>query len=139
MLVRSALSRTPLPRTPIVPTPFVPASEAQRAKVAGQDCVVCGRRPCDPAHLVPQRLGGCAHRDCVIALCRTHHRLYDAAELPLAAYLGTRFSLERRHALTHVSPWPLCRALAGGGWPDPPASGPSRPRLKSRNRSRSTR
>jgi hypothetical protein len=139
MLARSHLRRTPLPRTPIVPTPFVRASNAQRRKVARRRCAVCGRRPCDPAHLVPQRLGGCANPDCVIALCRTHHRLYDAAELTLAAFLGTRFTLERRHALTHVSPWALCRALAGGGWPDPPASGPAHLHEASPNRSRSTR
>jgi hypothetical protein len=139
MLARSRLRRAPLPRTPIVPTPFVPASTAQRRKVARRSCAVCGRRPCDPAHLVPQRLGGCANPDCVIALCRTHHRLYDWGRLALAAYLGGRFRLEREHALTHVSPWALCRALAGGSWPDPPLTGPSRVRGAPPNRSRSTR
>jgi hypothetical protein len=49
--------RTPPPRTLISP-----ASEAQRAKVAHQPCLVCGRRPVDPAHLVPRSLGGCDHR-----------------------------------------------------------------------------
>jgi hypothetical protein len=51
-------------------------------------CVVCERAPVDPAHLVPQRLGGCAHPDCVVPLCRTHHRLYDHGALRLGLYLG---------------------------------------------------
>ena len=99
--------------------PRDPASPAQRAKVAAQPCVVCGRGPVDPAHLVPQRLGGCPHRDCVIALCRTHHRLFDRARLSLAPYLGDGFRREWTHALSHVEADELQRALESGGWPPP--------------------
>lgn len=104
---------------PLEVVPRVPASAEQRLKVAGQCCAVCARSPVDPAHLVPRRLGGCSHPDCVIALCRTHHRLFDSRRLALAPYLGGRFRRERVHALTHVGAAELRDALAGGGWPPP--------------------
>ena len=97
----------------------VPASVAQGRRVAGRRCLVCGRRPVDPAHLVPRRLGGCDSPDCVVALCRTHHRLYDTARLALAPYLGDGQRGELRHALTHVTGGELRLALAGAGWPAP--------------------
>ena len=100
----------------ITPTPLVPASNEQRAKVANLACIVCDRKPADPAHLVPRKRGGCDHADCVIPLCRTHHRLYDSAELNLAAHLGRACRLERQHARQHVSAGELRRALAGRGW-----------------------
>lgn len=108
-----------LERKPIIPMPRIAASPEQREKVARQRCVVCGRRPVDPAHLVPQRLGGCASPDCVIALCRTHHRLFDSGRLALAPYLGLGFRREKAHALLHVSARKLKRALKGAGWPAP--------------------
>jgi hypothetical protein len=102
----------------LVSLPLVPASEAQRRKVASRRCAVCGRRPADPAHLVPRRLGGCGDADCVIPLCRTHHRLYDGGLLALAPYLGRGYRRERAHALTHATAARLRRALAGEGWPE---------------------
>lgn len=107
-------------RAPVVPVPLVPASEAQRSKVAGMRCVVCERAPVHPAHLVPQRLGGCAHPDCVIPLCRTHHRLYDHGQLALRPHLGRGWRAERAHALLHASRAALRRSLQGGGWPAKP-------------------
>jgi predicted restriction endonuclease len=54
------------------------ASVVQRAEVAGLRCLVCGAATrIDPAHLVPRSLGGCDEADCVVPLCRTHHRAYD--------------------------------------------------------------
>lgn len=103
----------------INPVPRVPASEDQRLKVASIGCVVCGRAPADPAHLVPRRLGGCDHRDCVIALCRPHHRLFDTGRLALAPYLGSGLRRERGHALCHAGAAELREALEGGGWPAP--------------------
>jgi hypothetical protein len=100
----------------MLPTPLVPASPAQRAKVAALGCIVCVRGPVDPAHLVPQRLGGCADPACVLPLCRVHHRLYDHGELRLAPYLGRNWQRELAHALTHASHDALARALDGGGW-----------------------
>jgi hypothetical protein len=108
-----------LKRARIVPVPHVAASAEQRRKVATMRCAVCGRRPVDPAHLVPQRLGGCASPDCVVALCRTHHRLYDNGRLALAPYLGRAFRRERAHALMHAGAAELRRALQGDGWPSP--------------------
>jgi hypothetical protein len=116
---REGLRSAALVSGPLVAVPRVPASAEQRLKVAGQSCVVCARAPVDPAHLVPQRLGGCSHRDCVIALCRTHHRLFDSRRLALAPYIGRRCRRERSHALIHVSAAELKRALQGGGWPPP--------------------
>jgi hypothetical protein len=72
----------------------------------------------DPAHLVPQRLGGCAHPDCVIGLCRTHHRLFDCGRLRLEAFLGVEHAAELRHALNHVEASELSKALRSG-WPAP--------------------
>jgi len=112
----------------LVPLPLLPASEAQRRKVAGERCAVCDRRSADPAHLVPRRLGGCDRPECVIALCRTHHRLYDAGQLALAPYLGRGHRRERSHALTHVGRALLRRALRGEGWPQ--AGRPRRPKEK---------
>ena len=103
-------------RRGMLPSPLVPASPAQRAKVAGLRCGVCERAPADPAHIVPRKLGGCDHPDCVIPLCRTHHRLYDHAELPLGLHLAGRWHRELAHALTHVSPSELAHALRGRGW-----------------------
>jgi hypothetical protein len=114
----SSLRPSSLGQTRIAGEPRLPASAAQRAKVLGLSCAVCGRSPVDPAHLVPRRLGGCGHRDCVIGLCRTHHRLFDRGALRLAAYLGPEFEPERRHALTHVGAAELERALRAG-WPAP--------------------
>ncbi len=116
---RRGLLSGPLPPGSIVRAPRTPASPEQRLKVSGTGCVVCGRRPVDPAHLVPQRLGGCASPDCVIALCRTHHRLFDSRRLALSPYLGRGFQRERTHALAHVGAEELQHALEGGGWPPP--------------------
>jgi len=102
----------------------VDASPAQRRKVAGLGCLVCGRRPSDPAHLVPQRLGGCSRPECVVPLCRTHHRLFDSARLRLGPYIGREQGGEIQHALTHVSQSELTRALGGHGWPAPWATQP---------------
>jgi hypothetical protein len=102
----------------------VPASAEQRRKVAGLVCLVCGRGPVDPAHLVPRRLGGCGSADCVVPLCRTHHRLFDTGRLVLAPYLRPELERELRHALTHVGSAKLEAALTGGGWPAPWSDGP---------------
>ena len=75
------------------------ASKAQRLKVAGQPCVICGQSPCDPAHIVPRSLGGCDHPDCCAPFCRQCHRLYDEGKLDALPYLGRR---EQAHAVEHL-------------------------------------
>ena len=112
----SARQRRPVSGGGLRRLPIVPASEQQRTKVADLSCIVCGRSPVDPAHLVPRRRGGCDHRDCVVPLCRTHHRLYDHAQLALGVHLGGGYQRERAHALAHVSALQLCWALKGRGW-----------------------
>lgn len=109
---RRALRRlTPLGRTPVSP-----ASEAQRAKVAGKPCLVCGRRPADPAHLVPRSLGGCDEPDCCVPVCRPCHRAYDRGELDLLPQLEPRYRGELAHALSHLSLLALLRQVTGRRW-----------------------
>jgi hypothetical protein len=115
----SGLRSTSLQRRTTLGGRRVRASDAQRAKVAGLPCLVCGRSPVDPAHLVPQRFGGCGDPDCVIPLCRAHHWLFDRARLALSPYLDReRLAAELAHALTHVTAAQL-RAALEGGWPAP--------------------
>ena len=97
---------------------WTPVSPAQRVKVIESPCLVCGRTQVDAAHLVPQRLGGCESPDCVIALCRTHHRLFDTGRLALGTYLGPEQHSELAHALVHVGEEELEAALVRG-WPAP--------------------
>lgn len=78
------------------------ASPNQRLKVSGQPCIVCGSGPSDPAHVCPRGKGGCDEADCVVPLCRGHHRLYDTGELDLLPYLEPRYRRELAHALEHV-------------------------------------
>jgi hypothetical protein len=115
----AALGTIALPRRTTLGGRRVRASEAQCAKVAGAACLVCERAPVDPAHLVPQRFGGCEDADCVVPLCRAHHRIFDRARLALAPYLDGKFAAELAHAQSHVGAKRLRRALEGGGWPPP--------------------
>jgi hypothetical protein len=96
--------RTPLRRrTPLARSSSFAASCAQRDKVAGERCIVCGATTrIDPAHVIPRSLGGCDHPDCVVALCRLHHRAYDRGSLDLVPYLEPRFRREAAHAVMHV-------------------------------------
>jgi hypothetical protein len=100
---------------------MAPASDAQRAKVAGQPCIVCRERPVDPAHLVPGSLGGCDEPGCVVPLCRAHHRIYDRGELDLLPHLEPRHRAELAHALTHIGLLVLLRRLTGARWKPQPA------------------
>jgi hypothetical protein len=102
---RSALKRGRALRrsTPLARTSVAPASAAQRAKVAGRRCLVCGAiTRIDPAHLVPRSLGGCDAADCVVPLCRVHHRAYDQGGLDLVAHLEPRWRREVAHAVGHL-------------------------------------
>jgi hypothetical protein len=109
--------RAPLRRrTPLRRKAVSPASEAQRAKVAGRSCLVCGKRPVDPAHLVPRSLGGCDEPDCVVPLDRRCHRAYDRGELDLLPYLEPWYRAELAHALTHLSLLSLVRLVTETRW-----------------------
>jgi len=92
------------------------ASEAQRAKVAGRECLVCRKRPVDPAHLVPRSRGGCDEPACCVPLCRRCHRAFDRGELDLLAHLEPRFRPELAHALTHLPLIAVLRRVTGTRW-----------------------
>ena len=86
--------------------PVSAASPAQRRKVAAMDCVVCGRgrtasMPLDPAHLWPVGRGGCSDPDCVVALCRVHHRAFDDGVLSILEHLEPDHRREIAHAVEH--------------------------------------
>ena len=90
------------------------ASAPQRAKVAGVRCLVCGAiTRIDPAHLVPRSLGGCDAADCVVPLCRIHHRAYDQGALDLVAHLEPHWRREVAHAIGHLGLVGAYRRLSG--------------------------
>jgi hypothetical protein len=100
---RLGSGKPPRRRTPLRRRALAPASPDQRAKVRGAPCIVCGARTAiDPAHLVPRTLGGCDDARCVVALCRAHHRAYDAGRLDLVAFLEPRWRAEAAHAVLHL-------------------------------------
>jgi hypothetical protein len=102
--------------TPLTPAPVSPASPAQRARVAGQACLVCGGRPVDPAHLVPRSLGGCDQPECVVPLDRRCHRAYDRGDLDLLPHLEPRYRAELAHGLQHAGLLALLRRVSGARW-----------------------
>jgi hypothetical protein len=97
-------------------SPVSPASPAQRARVAGRACLVCGGRPVDPAHLVPRSLGGCDQPECVVPLDRRCHRAYDRGELDLLPHLEPRYRAELAHGLAHIGLVALLRRVTGARW-----------------------
>ena len=116
---RTALRRL----TPPQRSTASPASEAQRAKVAGRACLVCGRRPADPAHLVPRSLGGCDEPECVVPLCRRCHRAFDELRLELLPHLEPAYRTELAHALRHLPLIALVERVTTQRWPAEPAAG----------------
>lgn len=102
-----------------------PASPAQREKVAGLPCIVCGveadgyTRVIDPAHVVSRALGGCDDALCVVPLCRWAnarggcHADFDSGRLDLAPYLEPRWREEAGHAVTHVGLYGALRRISG--------------------------
>jgi hypothetical protein len=70
-------------------TPISACTPAQRERVEGTGCLVCGERPVDPAHLIPRAMCPSVADDprIVVGLCRSHHRDYDQGRLSLLEYL----------------------------------------------------
>src|SRR3954463_9555655 len=103
--------RTPLARGDAAPTrgPRAPAdrpstrrpgaaSEAQRAKIVGGTCVVCGQtKGLTPAHLAPRSLGGCDSPACGGALCGPPPGAYAPGRLDLLRPLEPRWRTEIAH------------------------------------------
>jgi hypothetical protein len=65
---------------------------------------------------VPRSLGGCDHADCVVPLCRAHHRRYDRGELDLLAALEPRFRRELAHGVLHVGLLRILRRVTAMRW-----------------------
>jgi hypothetical protein len=65
---------------------------------------------------VPRALGGCDHPDCVVPLCREHHRRYDLGQLALLPYLEPRFRAELQHGVGHLGLLGLLRRATGCRW-----------------------
>ena len=121
------MKRTPLKRsaplrpktqlrrsTPLRQTSSIAATDAQRAAVVGQRCVVCGTdRRIDPAHLIPRSLGGCGDPLCTCPLCRSCHRAYDRGELDLLPYLEPAWRAQLAHAVGHVGLIAALRRITG--------------------------
>lgn len=81
-------------------SPVGKASRAQRDKVNAElGCRFCRRAPVDPAHVVARARGGCDAPECVIPLCREHHRQYDEGWLDVLPLLS---KVEQAHAVGHV-------------------------------------
>ena len=78
--------------------------------------MACGRRPVDPAHVVPRSLGGCDAADCVVPLCRRCHRRFDRGVLDLLPRLEPRHRRELAHALCHMSLLRLIERVTGERW-----------------------
>jgi hypothetical protein len=113
---RAALARRRALRrfAPLERTSVAPASAVQRAKVAGLRCLVCGAiTRIDPSHLVPRSLGGCDEADCVVPLCRVHHRAYDQGGIDLVAHLEPQWRREVAHAVGHLGLVAAQRRLSG--------------------------
>jgi hypothetical protein len=98
--------------------PISPASPVQRAKVKAQVCAVCQAEHVDAAHLTPRGFRGCDSEDCVIGLCRAHHRAFDDGALDLLPFLsGGGFEAELAHMQGHYSdPLSVVFRLSGCRW-----------------------
>jgi hypothetical protein len=62
---------------------------------------------------VSRALGGCDDPDCVVALCRRHHRAYDAGRLDLLPYLEPICRRELAHAVGHLGLVGTLRRVTG--------------------------
>jgi 5-methylcytosine-specific restriction endonuclease McrA len=106
--------RTPLARTELARAASLIASPEQRAKVRARPCLVCGATALvDPAHVIPRSLGGCDEPDCIVALCRSCHRAYDAGALDLLGHLEPAHRAELAHAVAHVGLLGTLRRVTG--------------------------
>jgi hypothetical protein len=81
-------------------------SHAQRLKVKGEPCCVCGADDLivkvDPMHIASRAQGGCDDPLCTVPACRVCHRRFDTGELDLLRYLEPHYREELAHALLHL-------------------------------------
>ncbi len=116
-----------------------PASRAQRAKIKGKPCVVCGAPATTPMHLWPRGKGGCDDQLCVLPACWACHCAYDTGKLDLLPHIVEHHRAEIAHAHLHAPPIAVLERLtasrvvlhsriprpapANGEKPDQPPSG----------------
>ena len=96
-------------------TPSMVATEAQRAAVAGRNCIVCGSRLADRSGAPHTQVAGRMRSTpcCVTALCRPCHRAYDRGELDLLPYLEPAWRAQVAHAVGHVGLVGALRRISG--------------------------
>ena len=99
-------------------TPLGHATPEQRQMVAGRACIVCGERPCDPAHLIDRAIAGSFGDDprIVVALCRRDHDAYDDGDLDLSPYLEPRYREQVAVAVEAVGLFRALRRITGRRW-----------------------
>jgi hypothetical protein len=97
---------------------FTGASAVQRDRVRFAACIVCGQTPVDPAHLCPRSFRGCDEPECVVPLCRAHHREFDDGRLDLLPHVsGQGFEAELAHMQRHYGdPLSVVYRLSGCRW-----------------------
>jgi hypothetical protein len=88
-----------------------PASPAQREKIKGRPCVVCGAPATTPMHLWPRGKGGCDDPLCVLPACWLCHRAYDTKELELLPRIVKHYRAEIARAQLHTDPISLLARL----------------------------
>ena len=89
------------------------------------------RRGLTPTHLTPVSAGGCDHPDCVVPMCWTHRRAYEAGRLDVLPHLEPRWRREIAHAVSHLGLISVYRRLTGGRLPSADLWLKSRPRRPS--------
>lgn len=85
------------------PRPISPASPAQRERIRGRVCVVCGSELVHPAHVIDRSIGGDDDPRAVVPLCPPHHRAYDDEKsLDLLPHLEPHYREELAYAVQLV-------------------------------------
>lgn len=92
------------------------ASPAQREKVRGLDCIVCGQSPCDPAHTISRAKGGDDDPRCVVPLCRPHHRAFDSQGFSILEFMEPDHREEIAYAVGLVGLLNALQLLTNERW-----------------------
>lgn len=100
------------------PKVISPATPEQREIVRGRACIVCGRQPCHPSHLIDRSSAPSAGDDprAVVPLCPTHHREYDEGPLDLSPFLEPYYRESIAWAVEAVGLFLALRRITKSGW-----------------------
>ena len=103
------------------PSPLGHCTEEQKARVAGQVCIVCGSffDACDPAHVIPRghpKMSAVAANDvrAVVPLCRRDHDLFDEGKIDLLPLLEPAWRDSQEWAAGAVGLASATRSITGG-------------------------